>query len=132
MSFSWVRRYNVVAMPKKISESRASLPRRSGNELDEMFSSISREASAYVSRNPSLRTKLLRAAARLGEAFPGRALYLRRYEDPESGDWDLFVEVERAGEFLKDYTTLRTVEKRWIHDREDPKLEFIFSFHFGR
>jgi hypothetical protein len=119
-------------MPKKVSESRASLPRRSENELDEMFSSISPEASAYVSRNPALRTKLLRAAVRLAEAFPGRALHLRRYQDPESGDWDLLVEVERAGEFLKDYTTLRSVENRWIHDREDPKLEFIFGFHFGR
>jgi hypothetical protein len=124
--------YNPVSMTKKVSESRASLPRRSGNELDELFSSISPEASAYVSGNPSLRRKLLRAAARLGEAFPGRALHLRRYEDPESGDWDLFVEVERAGELLKDYTTLRNVENQWIHDREDPKLEFIFGFYFGR
>jgi hypothetical protein len=124
--------YNPVSMRKKVSESRASLPRRSENEIDEMFSSISPEASAYVSRNPSLRTKLLRAAARLGEAFPGRALHLRRYQDPESGDWDLFVEVERAGELLEDYATLRSVENRWIHDREDPKLEFIFGFYFGR
>jgi hypothetical protein len=124
--------YNPVAMPKKVSESRASLPRRSQNDLDEVFSSISAEAAAFVSRNPALRAKLVRAADRLGEAFPGRALHLRRYQDPESRDWDLFVEVERAGELLKDYATLRSVENRWIHDREDPKLEFIFGFHFGR
>ena len=119
-------------MTKKVSESRASLPRPSQNELDEVFSSISPEAAAFVSRNPALRAKLMRAADRLGEAFPGRALHLRRYPDPESGDWDLLVEVERAGEFLNDYATLRSVENRWIHDREDPKLEFIFGFYFGR
>jgi len=124
--------YNPVSMTKKVSESRASLPRPSQTELDEVFSSISPEASAFVSRNPLLRAKLVRAADRLAEAFPGRALHLRRYEDPESGDWDLFVEVERAGELLKDYTTLRSVENQWIHDREDPKLEFIFGFYFGR
>jgi len=119
-------------MTKKVSESRASAPRRSRNELDEMFSSISPEASAFVSRNPTLRAKLVRAADRLAGAFPGRALHLRRYEDPESCEWDLFVEVEREGELLKDYATLRTFEKQWIHDREDPKLEFIFNLYFGR
>ena len=119
-------------MTKKISASRAVLPRRRRNELDEMFASISPEAAAFVARNPALRAKLTRAAERAAEFFPGRAVHLRRYEDPESGDWDLFVEVQRGGELRQDYANLRALEKRWIHDREDPKLEFIFSFHFGR
>ncbi|MGH9421107.1 MAG: hypothetical protein ACRD3J_14115, partial [Thermoanaerobaculia bacterium] len=72
-------------MPKKVSASRATLPRRPRNELDEVFTSISPEAAAFVSRNPALRAKLVRAGERLGESFPGRAIHLRRYEDPESG-----------------------------------------------
>jgi hypothetical protein len=37
-------------MPKKISASRAALPGRRRNELDEMFDSISPEAAAFVAR----------------------------------------------------------------------------------
>lgn len=85
-----------------------------------------------MARNPGLRAKLLRAAERLGEAFPGRLAHLRRYEDPESGEWDLFVEVQRGRDLQQDYASLRSLESRWIHDREDPKLEFTFSFYFGR
>jgi len=118
-------------MPKKISASRAALPRRR-NDIGEAFASISPEAAAFVARNPALRAKLLRAAETAAEWFPGRAIHLRRYEDPESGEWDLFVEVQRGGELQQDYATLRGLENRWIHDREDPKLEFIFNFHFGR
>src|SRR4051794_23601701 len=110
-------------MTKKVYESRASLPRQSANELDEMFSSISPEASAYVSRNPSLRRKLVRAAERLGEAFPGRALHLVVAFDHESGDCDLFMEIERAPDWRDDSRRLRNFVDKWIHDREDPKLE---------
>src|SRR6476659_1927716 len=110
-------------MPKKVSESRASLPRRSPNELDEMFSSISPEASAFVSRNPALRAKLVRAAERLGEAFPGRELFLMLAFDHESGDRDLFAEVELSGDWRDDHRRLSDFVKAWIHDREDPKLE---------
>ena len=118
-------------MPKKVSASRAALPRRR-NDIGEAFASISPEAAAFVARNPALRAKLLRAAERAAEWFPGRAVHLRRYEDPESGEWDLFVEVQFGGDVKKDHTTLRALETRWIHDREDPQLEIIFSFHFGR
>jgi hypothetical protein len=118
-------------MTRKVSASRAALSRRR-NDLSEAFASVSPEAAAFVSRNPALRAKLLRAAERLGEAFPGRPAYLRRYEDPESGEWDLFVEVQRGRDLQQDYASLRALETQWIHDREDPKLEFTFSFHFGR
>ena len=118
-------------MPKKVSASRAALPRRR-NDLGEAFASISPEAAAFVARNPALRGKLLRAAERLGEFFPARPAHLRRYEDPESGEWDLFVEMQPGRDLEKDYANLRALENRWIHDREDPKLEFTFSFHFGR
>jgi len=112
-------------MPKKVSESRASLPRRSRNELDEMFSSISPEASAFVSRNPTLRAKLVRAAERLGEAFPGHPLHLVLAFDHESGDRDLFVEFDRRNASIDD---LFAFERQWIHDREDPELEVNFGF----
>lgn len=118
-------------MPKKVSASRAALPRRR-NDLGEAFASISPEAAAFVSRNPTLRAKLLQAAERLGEAFPGRAIHLRRYEYPESGEWDLFAEIERAGDWRDDYHRLRDLVNEWIHDREDPKLEVNFDFHFRR
>ncbi len=124
--------YNYVAMPKKVSASRATLPRRRRNELDEMFASISPEAATFVARNPALRAKLARAAERAAELFPARAVHLRRYEDPESGEWDLFVEVQRGRELQQDYANLRSLETRWIHDREDPNQEFTFSFYFGR
>jgi hypothetical protein len=117
-------------MTKKVSASRASLPRRPRNELDEMFSSISPEASAFVSRNPALRAKLVRAAERLEEAFPGRALYLVLAFDHESGARDLFAEVERSRDWREDHDRLRDFVKAWIHDREDPKLEVNFDLHF--
>jgi hypothetical protein len=112
-------------MTKKVSASRASLPRRPRNELDEMFSTISPEASAFVSRNSALRAKLLRAAERLEEAFPGHPLHLVLSFDHESGDRDLFVEFDRGGASIED---LFTFERLWIHDREDPELEVNFGF----
>jgi len=118
-------------MSRKVSASRAALPRRR-NDLEETFASISPDAAAFVTRNPLLKAKLVRAAERAGDFFPGRAVHLRRYEDPESGEWDLFLEVQRGRELQQDYANLRALESRWIHDREDPKLEFTFSFHFGR
>jgi hypothetical protein len=119
-------------MPKKVSASRATLPRRRRNELDEMFASISPEAAAFVARNPALRAKLARAAERLGEAFPGRALFLVLAFDHESGDRDLFAEIERGGDWRDDHHRLREFVTNWIHDREDPKLEVNFDFHFRR
>jgi hypothetical protein len=38
--------------------------RRRRNELDEMFTSISPDAAAFVARSPALRAKLARAAER--------------------------------------------------------------------
>jgi hypothetical protein len=119
-------------MTKKVSESRAVLPRHSRNELDEMFASISPEASALVSQNPALRAKLLRAAERLAEAFPGRTLYLVLAFDHESGERDLFMEIELSSDWRDDHHRLSDFVKAWIHDREDPKLEFNFDFHFRR
>jgi hypothetical protein len=111
-------------MPKKVSESRAVLPRRR-NDLGEAFASISPEAAAFVSRNPTLRAKLVRAAERLGEAFPGHPLHLVLAFDHESGDRDLFVEFDRRNASVDD---LFTFERQWIHDREDPELEVNFGF----
>ena len=119
-------------MPKRVSASRAALPRKRRNDLDEMFESVSPEAAAFVSGKLALRAKLTRAIERLGEVFPSRPAHLRRYEDPESGEWDLFVEVQRGPDLDEDYEKLRAVETRWIHDREDPKRELTFSFYFGR
>jgi hypothetical protein len=112
-------------MTKKVSASRASLPRRPRNELDEMFSTISPEASAFVSRNPALRAKLVRAAERLEDAFPGHPLHLVLALDHESGDRDLFVEFDRRNAPIDD---LFAFERQWIHDREDPELEVNFGF----
>ena len=120
--------YNRVSMTKKVSESRASLPRRSRNELDEVFSSISPEASAFVSRNPALRAKLVRAAEQLGEAFPGHPLHLVVAFDHESGDRDLFVDIERC-QCRVDADDLMDFDRQWIRDREDPELQVNFNYH---
>jgi hypothetical protein len=119
-------------MPKKVSASRAALPRKRRSEFDELFASVSPEAAAFVAGKAGLRVKLVRAAERLGDAFPGRTLHLRRYEDPDSGDQDLFAEIERAGEWRDDYVRLREFIDAWIQDREDPKVEVNFDFHFRR
>ena len=95
-------------MTKKVSESRAVRCRAAREtNSDEAFASISPEASAFVSRNPSLRAKLLRAAERLGEAFPGRPLHLVLAFDHESGDRDLFVEVDRRNASVEDLFAIR-------------------------
>lgn len=114
-------------MPKKVSASRATLPRRRRNELDEMFTSISPEAAAFVARSPALRAKLARAAERLGEAFPAHPLHLVLAFDHESGDRDLFIEIEPRTAALGD---LFTFERRWIHDREDPQFEVNFGYFY--
>ena len=113
-------------MPKKVSASRAALPRRR-NDLGEAFASISPEAAAFVARNPALRGKLLRAAERLGEAFPGHPLHLVLALDHESGDRDLFIEIEPRTAALSD---LFAFERQWIHDREDPQLEVNFGYFY--
>jgi len=113
-------------MTKKVSASRAALPRRR-NDLGDVFASISPEAAAFVSRNPSLRAKLLRAAERLGETFPGHPLHLVVAFDHESGDRDLFVEFDRGNVSVDD---LFAFERQWIHDREDPELEVNFGFFY--
>jgi len=117
-------------MPKKVSAARAALPRRRRTALEDVFASISPEAAGFVAGKAGLRAKLLRAAEKLGDAFPGRTLYLRRYEDPDSGDQDLFAEIERAGDWRDDYVRLRDFVDGWIRDREDPKVEVNFDFHF--
>jgi len=114
-------------MTKKVSASRAALPRRRRNELDEMFASISPEAAAFVARNPALRAKLARAAERLGEAFPGHPLHLVLAFDHESGDRDLFVEIEQRTAALSD---LFMFEREWIHDHEDPQFEVNFGYFY--
>jgi len=105
------------------------MTKRHLNELDEMFASTSPEAAEFVVRNPALRAKLARAAERLGEAFPDRALHLVLAFDHESGDRDLFAEIESAGDWRNDHRRLREFVTEWIHDREDPKLEVNFDFH---
>jgi hypothetical protein len=119
-------------MPRRISASRATLPRKRRNDLDDLFASVSPNAAAFVARNPRLRAKLTRAAERLANAFPGRALHVIRAFDHESGDRDLFVEIARAGDWREDYVRLREFVRSWIHDREDPKVEVNFDFHFRR
>jgi hypothetical protein len=119
-------------MRKKVSASRAALPRPRPHDLEDLFATISPEAAAWIARKPSLRAKLERAAVRAAEHFPGRPIHLRRYEDPESGDWTLFVEVERSSDHAADYAALRAMEKAWIHDHDDPKLEFGFNLNFRR
>jgi hypothetical protein len=111
-------------MPKKVSESRASLPRQR-HGLGEAFASITPDAAAFVDRNPPLREKVLRAAERLGEAFPGHPLHLVLAFDHESGDRDLFVEFDRRNASVDD---LFAFEREWIRDREDPELEVNFGF----
>jgi hypothetical protein len=121
--------YNLVAMPKKVSESRASLPRRSKNEVDDVFASISPEAAALVSRNPALRAKLVRAAERLADAFPGHPLHLVVAFDHESGDRELFVDIERTADSDANAGDLMDFDRQWIRDREDPELQVNFNYH---
>ena len=111
-------------MPKRISASRAALPKRR-NDLDGLFASISPEAAAFVSRNPALRAKLIRATERLGEAFPEHPLHLVLAFDHESGERDLFVEFDRRAATVDD---LFAFEREWIRDREDLQLEVNFGF----
>lgn len=105
------------------------MPRRSRNGLDEMFASISPEASAFVSRNPALRAKLVRAAERLEEAFPRHPLHLVLALDHESGDRDLFVDIERTVDSNADADDLMDFDRQWIRDREDPDLQVNFNYH---
>jgi hypothetical protein len=114
-------------MTKKVSASRAALPRRGRTELDEMFASISPDAAAFVARNPGLRAKLVRAAERLGESFPGHPLHVVLALDHESGDRDLFIEIEPRSSALSE---LFAFERRWIHDHEDPLLEVNFGYFY--
>ncbi|HEX3579917.1 MAG TPA: hypothetical protein VHY33_15245 [Thermoanaerobaculia bacterium] len=111
-------------MTKKVSESRASLPRRR-DRLSEAFVSITPDAAAFVEDNPALRAKVLRAAERLAEAFPGHPLHLVLAFDHESGDRDLFIEFDRRTASVDD---LFAFEREWIRDREDPDLEVNFGF----
>jgi hypothetical protein len=115
-------------MPKKVSASRAVLPRRR-HDLDVLFASISPDAAAFVSRNPALRAKLIRAAERLGEAFPGHPLHLVLAFDHESGERDLFVDIERTRSSKVSAEDLMAFDRRWIQDREDPELQVNFNFH---
>lgn len=115
-------------MPKKVSASRAALPRRR-NDLAEAFASISPEASAFVARNPSLRAKLIRAAEGLGDAFPGHPLHLVLAFDHESGERDLFVDIERTTSSKADADDLMAFDRQWIQDRKDPELDINFNFH---
>jgi hypothetical protein len=126
---SFPTRYNHVAMKKRVSASRAALPRRRRNDLDEMFASISPEAATFVARNPSLRAKLVRAAERLEEAFPGHPLHLVLAFDHESGDRDLFVDIERIPNSEAGADDLMDFDRRWIRDCEDPELHVNFNFH---
>ena len=116
-------------MTKRVSASRATLPRRRRNELDEVFASISPEAAAFVSRNPALRAKLGRAAERLVEAFPGHPLHLVVAFDHESGDRDLFIDIERTSGSKAGADDLMAFDRQWIRDREDPELQVNFNFH---
>jgi hypothetical protein len=111
-------------MTRKVSASRAALPRRR-NDLGETFVSVSPDAAAFVARNPALRAKLLRAAERLGEAFPGHRLHLILGLDHDSGDRDLFIEIERRAVPL---SALFEFERQWVHDREDQQHEVNFGF----
>jgi hypothetical protein len=115
-------------MPKKISESRAALPRQR-HGLGEAFASITPDAAAFVDRNPPLREKVLRAAERLGEAFPGHPLHLVLAFDHESGDRDLFVDIERTAGSKATADDLMNFDRNWIHDREDPELQVNFNYH---
>jgi hypothetical protein len=114
-------------MQKKVSASRAVLPRKRTNDLDERFESVSSEAAPFVARNPALRAKLVRAAERLNEAFPGHPLHLVLALDHESGDRDVFIEIEPRAASLSD---LFQFERQWIHDREDPQFEVNFGYSY--
>jgi hypothetical protein len=88
---------------------------------------VSPDAAAFVARNPGLRAKLARAAEKLSESFPDHPLHLVLALDHESGDRDLFVEIEPRSAALSD---LFQFEKQWIHDREDPQLEVNFGYFY--
>ncbi len=92
-----------------------------------MFESVSPEAAAFVAGNPALRAKLARAAERLSEAFPGHPLHLVLAFDHESGDRDLFIEIEPRAATLSD---LFQFERQWIRDREDPQFEVNFGYSY--
>lgn len=94
-----------------------------------MFASISPDAATFVARNPALRAKLARAAERLGEAFPGHPLHLVLAFDNESGDRDLFVDIERPASSKASADDLMMFDEHWIRDREDPELQVNFNFH---
>jgi hypothetical protein len=47
--------------------------------------------------------------------------------DHESGDRDLFIEIEPRTAGLTD---LFAFERQWIHDREDPQLEVNFGYFY--
>ncbi|MGH9421105.1 MAG: hypothetical protein ACRD3J_14105 [Thermoanaerobaculia bacterium] len=112
-------------MTKKVSASQAVLPRRGRDELDEVFSSISPEAATFLSRNPVLKAKLVRAAERLEQAFPRHPLRLVLAVDHDSGDRDLFIEIARCAARFED---LFAFERQWIHDREDAEHEVNFGY----
>ena len=114
-------------MPKKVSASRAALPRRRRNEVEELFASIEPEAAALVARNPALRAKIVRAGERLVETFPEHPLHLVLAFDHESGDRDVFIEIEPHAAALSD---LFQFERQWIHDREDPQFEVNFGYSY--
>lgn len=84
---------------------------------------------AFVSRNPALRAKLVRAAERLEEAFPGLPLHLVVALDHESGDRDLFVDIERTSGSKVSADDLMAFDRQWIHDRLDPESQVNFNFH---
>jgi hypothetical protein len=120
--------YNPVSMTKKVSESRASFPRQR-HDVSEAFASITPEAAAFVSRNPALRAKLLLAAEKLGEAFPGHPLHLVVAFDHESGDRELFIDIERTADSNANAGDLMDFDRQWIRDREDPELQVNFNYH---
>ena len=93
-----------------------------------MFASISPEAAEFVVRNP-VEGEAGAGGGEVGEAFPDRALHLVLAFDHESGDRDLFAEIESTGDWRNDHRRLREFVNEWIHDREDPKLEVNFDFH---
>lgn len=95
-----------------------------------MFASVSTDAVAFVSQNPALRAKVLRAAERLGETFPGHPLHLVLAFDPDSGDRDLFIEIERTAASQANANDLMAFDREWIRDREDPELHVNFNFHY--
>jgi hypothetical protein len=113
-------------MKKRVSASRAALPRKRRNDLDEMFASVSPDAASFVARTRGLRAKLARAAERLSESFPEHPLHLLLAFDHESGDRDLFIEIERRQAAVDD---LFAFERQWIRDREDPELQVNFGYH---